>query len=331
MRKLASFQRIVNLASIKNADRIEVATVLGWRTVVKKGTFKPGDLCIFFEIDSILPREAWSEFLVDKKDPEKPIRLRTVKLRGQISQGLAIPVSEFSDRYSLNLVEGKDITVELGIKEYEPPPPKCREAKGPFPSIVPKTRELRVQSAPKLIEEFKGLQVYVTQKIDGSSFSAIWNNGELDICSHNLSLKEGNNEFWEVALKHDLPRKMERHGMNMAIQGEACGEGFCKNRLGLKGKHLKVFNVWDIDKSRHFSYQGLKAVCKLLDLIMVPVLYEGVFKWNTIEELLELANGTYENGYPQEGIVIRPVEPVFSEVLCDRLSMKVINNQFLLK
>ena len=81
-RQLASVQKIVNLQPIQGADKIETAQVLGWQCVVKKGEFKVGDLCIYFEIDSQLPKHPVFDFMADRK-----YRVRTIKLRKQIAQG----------------------------------------------------------------------------------------------------------------------------------------------------------------------------------------------------------------------------------------------------
>ena len=117
MRKLASIQKIKSLTPIPNADRIELARVLGWKCVVKKGEFKVGDKCVYIEIDSIPPSDNHVfDFL--KHSNGKMDRVKTIKLRGQISQGLAMPVNLFNglDRYNI----GDDITKVLGIKKWEP-------------------------------------------------------------------------------------------------------------------------------------------------------------------------------------------------------------------
>ncbi len=63
-RKLVSIQVIDSIAPIEGADNIVQARVMGWTVVVKKGEFAPGDRCVFFEIDSLLPDgQAWSEFM----------------------------------------------------------------------------------------------------------------------------------------------------------------------------------------------------------------------------------------------------------------------------
>ena len=78
MRKLASIQKIKALEPIPNADAIEKATVLGWQLVVKKGEFEVGDLCVYCEIDSVMPNRPEFEFLKPRK-----MRIRTLRLRGQ--------------------------------------------------------------------------------------------------------------------------------------------------------------------------------------------------------------------------------------------------------
>jgi len=107
MRKLAHVEKIVSIQPIDGADRIEVATVLGWQVVVKKDEFKVGDLCIYIEIDSVLPEIEDFEFLRDKK-----FRIKTQKLRGQISQGLILPLDALNNFGKLIKEENGDVYFE---------------------------------------------------------------------------------------------------------------------------------------------------------------------------------------------------------------------------
>jgi RNA ligase (TIGR02306 family) len=111
--KLASIQKIINLTPIDGADLIEKATVLGWEVVVKKGEFKIGELCVYIQIDTVVPETEQFEFLRDRK-----FRVRTIKLRKQISQGLLIPISK---NWKAGLCEGDDVTGYVGVKKYEKP------------------------------------------------------------------------------------------------------------------------------------------------------------------------------------------------------------------
>ena len=104
MRKLASIQKIVDLQPIPKADRIEVATIQGWQCVVKKGEFQVGDLCVYFEIDSLLPEKPVFEFMRDRK-----FRVRTIKLMKCVSMGLILPLSIFESVGTLLYDENNNI------------------------------------------------------------------------------------------------------------------------------------------------------------------------------------------------------------------------------
>src|SRR6187402_3308439 len=161
-RKLVSIQVIEGIAPIEGADNIMQARVMGWTVVVKKGEFAPGDRCVFFEIDSVLPDgPAWSEFM-----RPRGFRVRTVKLRGVLSQGLALPVSILGGEVP---AVGIDIRDRLGVVKYEPVLPDAREVLGPFPGRVPKTDEIRLQSALGVLGEIAGRDFFVTTKCDGTS------------------------------------------------------------------------------------------------------------------------------------------------------------------
>jgi len=328
-RKLATVQKIIEIGNIPNADRIQVATINAWKTVIRKDEYKVGELCVFCEVDSIIPFAPWSDFLKDKKNPEKPIRLKTCRLRGQLSQGLVLPLSILPpNAYNI----GDDVTEALGIVKYELPVPTCLagQVKRQFPThLVPKTDELRVQSFPDIVNEFKGKDVYITVKCDGTSGTVIHKDGEFDICSRNLSFKESDNVYWEMFKKYNFENILKKVG-NYACQFECCGEGIQKNRLGLKGHEIFVFNVYDINNHKYLDYKDFVSFCKEHNLPTVPVIEECTFDF-TIDQLLEKAKGKYTSGKFREGIVIRPVVEGNSEVLSGRASFKVINNDYLEK
>ena len=336
-RKLAHIEKIKAIEDIVGADKIQVAKVLGWKVVVRKNEFKPGDSCVFFEIDSILKRDTWNEFLF--KHPEDTnYRLKTCRMRGSLSQGLVLPISSFTNTPLTDLTEGTDVTEILGVVRYEPAMSAslAGDVKGSFPPYIPKTDEYRLQSAPGLLQEFKDKEVYVTQKIDGTSgtFSCI--HGEIDVCSRNLSLKNtGGNTYWEVNKKYGITDKLldiyNKTGKSYGVQSEVHGESIQKNRLGIKGHNIAVFSIYDVDNCRFLDYADFVDFCKKLELPIVPVLYTGIFKWNTVEEMLEFAKGKYASGQHQEGIVIRPVKEFRSDILGGRASFKVINNEYLEK
>lgn len=343
-RKLASIQIVTALDPIPEADRIEVATILGWKVVVKKGEFNVGDKCVYFEIDSLLPNVEWSKFL-DKKGDGKAIRLKTIKLKGQISQGLALPVGiltgvGYEPRHLNGLVEGSDMTEALRVEKYEPyiPAELVGVKKGAFPHFLRKTDELRIQSYPDVIEEFKGRDVVVTLKMDGTSGTYYVKDGEFGVCSRNMELKENDtNKYWQMARQLGLKDKMLSDKWNFCIQGELCGPGIQANRMGFKENKLLIYNVWDIDAQRYQDDALMPMIVHGLGLELVPTVYVGPWKWNTVEELLAFAdeqnypNHGNGNDSPAEGIVIRPVKEALSTILGGRLSIKAISNRYLVK
>ena len=125
-RKLASIRKVREIKPIEGADAIELAIVDGWQCVAKKGEFKVNDLCVYFEIDSFLPIKDEFEFLrkssYKKMGEAEGFRLKTIKLRGELSQGLIIPISNFNEDIQ-KMEEGTDLTDILEVQKYEQPIP----------------------------------------------------------------------------------------------------------------------------------------------------------------------------------------------------------------
>jgi RNA ligase (TIGR02306 family) len=334
-RKLASIQRIASIEPIENADAIERIQVLGWACVARKGEFKIGDLCCYFEIDSMLPERPEFEFM-----RPRGFRIKTIRLRGQISQGLALPISELNLNISY-LQEGDDVTEMLGVKKYLRPGDKEARArlnghtKGVLPGFIKKTDEFRIQSYPRLLEDMAGIEVYQTTKMDGSSMTVYYND-KIDepfgVCSRNLNLKEDDqNAFWKMAHQYGLREKLTELGVNLYIQGELCGPGIQKNPLELKDLELFIFNAFFLDEGRYAGLNELVDICNRLQLKTVPV--EKIYIFNhSLADMLKEAEGKYENTKSyKEGIVVRPVEAILSPRLgYGLMSFKCINNRYLL-
>ena len=335
MRKLASIQKIIALEPIEGADAIEKATVLGWQLVVKKNDFQVGDLVVYCEIDCLMPNKPVFEFL-----KPRGMRVRTIRLRGQISQGICFPLSILPPDFVVE--EDADCTRELGIEKYEPPLPACLSgfAKGRFPSFIPKTDETRVQVLQKLLDKYKGEKCYVTEKVDGSSGTFFVNNGEFGVCSRNLELLEDSeNSFWKVARQMDIENKIRSLQGNFALQGELIGEGIQDNRLKLRGQTIRFFNVFDIDKFEYLPYKQFIAILQKLELPSVPILSDDYELTNDIEEIIKMATikSIICTDAWAEGIVIRPLNEKIELLLSNenfnngRVSFKAINPEFLLK
>lgn len=360
MRNLASIQKIENLESISNADAIEKATVLGWQLVVKKDEFKIGDLCIYCEIDSLLPEKPEFEFLRKSK-----FRIRTIRLRGQISQGIAFPLSILPNK-SIKYGDaiGLDVTEILGIKKYESnqdeqnPQKQTGKIMYPkwmpkwfqqiihnfkfvrnyyrkhsgqktFPSLIPKTDETRVQVLQSLINKYKGTKCYYTEKLDGSSLTIYQINGKFGVCSRNIDLRrDKNDKFWKTVLEHNLELKFKKvFGTdNIALQGELIGPGIQGNKYKLDKLNIYFFNVFFIKKFIYGNMNELISVCKELNEKTVPILNIDYSLSDSIPELVELSKGKsiLNDDSLREGIVIRPLlELEDNELHCQLVKNRV--------
>jgi RNA ligase (TIGR02306 family) len=334
-RKLATIRQIDNIQPIEGADMIELTTVGGWKVVVAKDVnHKVGDLVVYCEIDSFLPIEPEFEFLRKSSykkmaDGTEGFRLKTIKLRGQVSQGLIVPLDVLLKRgvSSDDVYEGLDVTGTLGIVKYEPPIPAQLSGmvKGNFPSFLKKTDEERIQNLTKEYGIYSLAKFYVTEKLDGSSVTYYVKDGVFGVCSRNLDLLEDeNNSMWKFAVTTGLREKMVGLGKNIAIQGEIIGEGIQGNPYKIIGQTVKVFNGFDIDKYDYLSLSELLDLTKVLEVKTVPILDLSFTLPETIDELLLTAEGKSMLNIKteREGLVIRSHDR--------KISFKAISNKFLL-
>ena len=336
---MATIRRIDALRPIPGADAIECAVVGGWTCVVKTGEFKEGDLAVYCEIDSWIPHEV-APFLSKGNFPHvynevKGERLRTIKLRGQLSQGLLLPLSTLTMVES-ELFEGLDVSFPLGITKYEAPIPAqlAGEVKGLFPSWIQKTDQERVQN---LKEEFdywlkENHTWEVTEKLDGSSMTVYLRDGEFGVCSRNLELKPSEtNSLWKVAVRTDLELKLRQANRNLALQGELIGEGIQGNPYKIKGQDFFLFDIYDIDANKYLTPTERLTFVGEHDIKHVPVIASnaelyGTLGINSIEEILKFAEGKSVigmTGCEREGFVFKS-----TTMQC---SFKAISNKFLLK
>ena len=325
--KLASIQTITNIREIAGADRIEAATVLGYQTVIKKGEFRPGNLCVWHEPDTVAAERPEYEFL-----RQQGFRLKVSRFKGHVSQGLALPLSVLPPA---TYAVGDDVTALTGIRKYEKPlsPNLAGVAKGAFPSWMPKTDEPNLRSFPTALDEFVGRECVITQKVDGTSATFYLRGGEFGVCSRNLELLDDpGSMFWRVAREHRVREALATLAGDFALQGELHGEGIQGNHLGVKGLTFAVFNLFDIAKHAYADHAALERFCQTTGLPLVRIVWRGEFRF-TLPELVAMASAQdYAPGRAAEGIVIRPVTEARSAILeSGRLSAKVISERYALK
>ena len=335
-RALAYVVEINDIIPIKDADKIETAVIKGWKVVVKKDQFKPGDKAIYFEIDSFLPIKPEFEFLRSssyrKLGELEGFRLKTIKLRKQISQGL---IMSFSDLNIEPCDVGTDLTDILGVVKWEVPEvitPVGKVSPGKlFPSFIPKTDEERVQNyeIEYYLKDLTFDDLYVTEKIDGSSITVYYNEGVFGVCSRNRDIdRDETNMFWENVLKLNLEDKVKEIGYNFAVQGELHGIGIQNNPYKMMGRNILWYTGFNIDKQERLNYQQFKDLLNKLGLKMVPELSIDSIKDKNIfdrDMWLEFAeNKSTLADVDREGIVVRAKNDT-------SISFKAVSNKYLLK
>ena len=341
-RKLASVRKIAEIRPIEKADAIEAVRVDGWWVVAKKGEFKVDDLCVYFEIDSFLPVREEFEFLrkacfKSTQHLGDGFRLKTIRLRGQLSQGLVLPIVDFTQEITIKghfVEEGLDLTEVLGVKLYEKPisPQLAGSARGNFPSFIRKTDQERVQNCYGQLKRYhEDTEFYATLKLDGSSMTVYLNDGVFGVCSRNIDLKETEgNTFWKVARALKLEEAMRSLGRNIAVQGELMGPGVQGNRENLTDHDLYVFDIWDIDTQSYETpfemedtISDLEAHGSGYKIAKVPILGLEKILQNDIDTILKKSS---------IGSLVHPVAEgiVYRSVSDGNVSFKAINNEYLL-
>lgn len=367
-RKLASIQKIEKVWEHSNADRLELARVLGWNVIVMVDEYKAGDLTIYIEIDSICPPEPWADFLIPRK-----YRIKTQKLRGELSQGICFPLKilegKLSPKKIAKLKIGEDLTVVLNIRKYIPPHLRPRgkyyaqnsksltlkqkivnfffkrrdsilRRRLAFPTkIVPKTKETRINNSPSILRNHEGDLVDITEKVDGMSMTAIRRKGKWKLYSRNWQVSNRMNGPEEV-IKYKtafnnskMESRLKKYVGDIAIQGEVVGPTISSSGKGniydFKEIMWYVFNVWDIDKQSYFNYFEYQIFCKKYGLLVCPKL-ASMRLLGTIEDMIEATKGRsrLNKNIHREGLVVRSRD--FGHGEWD-FSFKAINPDYLLK
>ena len=346
-RAMATVRRIDDISDIEGADKIELAHVGGWRVVVRKSEYRIGDLAVYCEIDSWIPHTVAPFLTKDGHYPKvynevEGQRLKTVKLRGELSQGLLLPIDHcisVSGCWSA-IEEGTDVSEWLNITKWEKPinAQLAGIQRGNFPTAIPKTTQERVQNSAKLIAQYLNSEenyfFEVTEKLHGSSCTMFLDSdGVFHVCSRNIDLIETEtNSFWKIARQLNVEENMKTLDLyNVAIQGELIGEGINGNQYGVT-LEFYVFDIYDVYLGMYMSPHRRLNLCRLLGIKHVPVITTCALQTFTklgsvsdcIEDILEFADGPSElNNSKREGLVFK----------CARkpdVSFKAVSNKWLL-
>ncbi|KAI9334907.1 hypothetical protein BDR26DRAFT_866373 [Obelidium mucronatum] len=344
-RALATIQTIKTIEKIPKADKIVKVTFasVAWECVMKSTEPEINSKVVYFEIDSIVPSDDPAF-----EDMEKVHwRVKTIKLRGQISQGLARPVDAFGDRLDGILMDdGTDVTDLLKVVKYIHPDERSvyrdtgtSNPSGTFPAYIARTDEPRAQNIRDLEKYLETLDFHVAVKMDGTSATYYKKDGVFGACSRNVDIVEAEanpeqKKYWETAQEYGIEERLLALGLdNIALQGEICGPGINGNRGKIPQNTLYIFTAQDLNRQKRYSSAALSDLVSKLNqvtiaakpLTLVPSL--GILKAGTLKSCKELA--VYSEGTcivskeQREGIVLRSEN--------GRISMKMISPKYLLK
>jgi len=402
-RKAAYIATISKIEDIEGKDRIKYISLedLGWQ-VIGSAELQVGQKVIYIEYDTIISEEnQWAEFLRKRcySPKYKGYKISAMKMAGKISYGLVLTPIEAGIVTYNGMENGHDLSKELKVfpiddaVEYETQPLNNNQKMTKFQRFVKKyfyliwklfyyrkpesgsfptdgaikTDETRIQTLTYLFKpEYKGMPVYVTEKLDGSSATYIYNKDKFIISSRNVkqysqpivkSLKEvtkgntssigRNSVFTEMACIYNIPYYLtsfaETLGVKeLTIQGELCGPQIQKNKLGLNTNSVFIFNLFDPKERRYYSWAYIEEFCKMSAIPSVPLKEYTTFTWENIPEIEkyvqeDFEGSLYPKGSPREGLVFRrynPKEmylPIAEKEQNGCFSFKVINPEFILK
>lgn len=335
---MAWIAKIKEVKPIEGADQIVAYRVGGWWVVDKKNAYNVGDLAVYVSIDSWIPHSL-APFLSKDREPREyngqlGNRLRTVRLRGQLSQGLLLPLTVMNPHMDelgeyLDTAEGFDCSEWLNIQKWEAPIPAklAGEIRGTFPGFIPKTDQERVQNLTTEYVEWQaaGAEWEVTEKLDGSSMTVYVMGDDVGVCSRNLNLREtSGNSLWTVARRNELMDKIQYTKRNLALQGELIGEGIQGNPYRIRGQEFYLFDIYDIDAGRYLRPKERQALAAALNILQVPGLGIQTLDCD-VAQLLMMAEGksVLRADTEREGLVFKH--------LSQPVSFKAISNKFLLK
>lgn len=333
MRTMAKVAKIDDVRAIPDADAISAYRVGGWWVVDRKNAYQVNDLVIYCEVDSWIPHSL-APFLSKGGDPKEfngvsGNRLRTIRLRKQISQGLILSIDALTGLTD-NVFLGQDVSELLGIQKWEAPIPAqlAGDIRGLFPATVPKTDQERCQNLISELALWKSLDFEVTEKLDGSSCTMYLDlDNEFHVCSRNLDLKrDENNSFWKAAIQYNVENRMVVSNLEgYAIQGELIGPSIQGNPYKLNRVDFFVFDVYSVTRGTYLSANERIQFCDDLGLRHVPVL-NIVPESLTVDYLLEIAEdkSVLNVNTEREGLVFKCLSN-------PDIHFKAISNRFLLK
>jgi RNA ligase (TIGR02306 family) len=347
-----------------NADRLEIAKVYDWDVVVRKDEYKVGDIIIYVPVDSILPQELEDKiFGSDSKIKLHKHRVKSIRIRGHISQGMIINLNHVKDDIYIDRDDlEKDMSSFLNISKYEPPAEDM-----PTLMRVAKKKKAGNPNFKKYtdIENFKyydrtfqdGEQVYVSEKLHGTSFRCGWFKTEAntllkkvkkffgllpewEFCYGSRTVEISAKVMWnggyygedvygQMVQLYDLKNRIPK---GFAVYGEIVGDGIQKgyNYGCKKGERmLYVYDIMDTNQMRWLDYPQFRRGISDLGLPSVPTLYVGPYSKEVLDQHRD-GDSKIGGQKVREGIVVKPVVERSTGSL-SRVVLKYISDAYYLK
>ena len=351
--KLATFEIIKKIEFIEGKDLIALATIQDYQVVVKLEDFGVDDYCVYIPIDTICDTtKPYFKFLDKCKG-----RVKTIKIGGEYSQGLAVPLSDFKehielpDPYSMTEKELDefDLGLLLGVQKYEKDIPvaslKLKYGKNTsgssFPGFpvhyIPITDESSLRSNSKVLKEMIGKELSITKKMDGSSMTLIWDDEIFILASRRIQLLSYHGDELDFEYESPMVDYVKRlklrekfRGERIIIQGEFCGPKINNNQMKLNIFHWYVFTIYYLNDKRYYGYNEMRNFTEQNNFEIVPLVSEIICSEDhDVKYFQDLANTVKYGEKEGEGIVIRPVTPFISSKLGGKnASFKVINQKY---
>jgi hypothetical protein len=403
-RKTAYVAVISNIEPIENKDRIKYISLKdnGFQ-VIGSADLQLGQKVIYIEYDTIIAEgQEWAEFLRKRCYSQKyrGFRISAMKMAGVISYGLILTFEEagipdYSEGFDLSNIlhvtaidDAQDFEMKQAfqkkmskfqrfIKKYVYFIWKFFYYRKPEQNAFPtyaaiKTDETRLQNLTYLFNsEYKGIPLYVTEKIDGQSATYSLFNNRFIISSRNVkqydqpikkakkelvpenAMKLGRaNDFIRAACLKSIPQEIINwlkynsfkliNSDCLTVQGELAGPGIQNNKLSLPNNVLFIFNLFDPKVRKYYNWELINSFGKQTGIHTVPFKEYTTFKWNSIKEIEEYVkepfeNSIYPSGQPREGLVFRQYTkdnmylPDAEKNQNGCFSFKVINPDFIIK
>lgn len=330
-----------------DADRLDVVRIGGYQIVARKGLHKAGDRVLFIPEDSVIPQDTAEKLgIADYLTGKRKDRVKSIRLRGVLSQGIVIPERELfiafpGEEFVQDYDAGLDVSGFLGIEKYEDPIPANMAGKArPWPSFLPHY-DLENIKKPEYFELFRpGELVVVTEKLHGSNMTVAWGPGlgrdeSVFVCSRRMALEyDPDNLYWKTEEKYSLASTLfslknylEAHEVtveSIAIRGEVLG---CQDlKYGYTGGN-PGFRAFDIMVNGHYvAFGTFRFYCERFGIPMVPLIHVGAFDYNELLALAEEPSAL--DGGIREGLVIKPhnemIHPRYG-----RVALKLVSGNYL--